>query len=59
MASLIVISRINGSATACECSDCKQIFYVPSDGTKDEKEQMIKQKFEEHVREKHSPAKLA
>jgi len=57
MVKLIVISRINGSATACECSDCKQIFYVPSDGTKDEKEQMVKQKFEVHVREKHSSTK--
>jgi hypothetical protein len=54
MAKLILRSKIGDIPIAYQCSDCEQIFAVPSDGTADENRQALEREYNQHLANKHT-----
>ncbi len=53
MAKLIERSTVGGSQIAFGCSDCDEVFPVPSEVSIEEQRRIITRQFHEHVIQKH------
>ena len=54
MAKLVERSKVGGIQVAFACSDCGEVFPVPSELPIEEQRQKLTQQFHEHELEKHS-----
>jgi hypothetical protein len=63
MADLIVLEKIDGTAVAWRCSDCRQKFSVRGKFTSKERQKIINAEFSSHIEAGHkfqfSPAEMA
>jgi len=54
MATLIVLEKIDGTAVAWRCSDCRQKFSVRGKLTSKERQKIINAEFSSHIEGSHN-----
>ena len=59
MATLKLRSRIGNIPTSYGCSDCAQVFPMPSEENADKNKRMLEEQFKEHLATEHASAPSA